>query len=52
MGITTEVMTEAVLEDGAELDEHFGDLGGWVSSALVRLGDLRLDYRPVEASSD
>jgi hypothetical protein len=43
---------QVVLEDGAELDEHFGDLGGWVSSALVRLGDLSLDYRPVEASGD
>ena len=43
---------EAVLNDGAELDEHFGDLGGWVSSALVRLGDLKLEYRPVDASGD
>ena len=43
---------EAVLNDGAELDEHFGDLGGWVSSALVRLGDLKLDYRPVDTSGD
>ena len=41
---------EAVLDDGAELDEHFGDLGGWVSGALVRLGDLKLDYRPVDTS--
>ena len=43
---------EAILADGAELDEHFGDLGGWVSGALVRLGDLKLDYRPVDASGD
>ena len=43
---------EAVLNDGAELDEHFGDLGGWVSGALVRLGDLKLDYRPVDTSGD
>ena len=45
-------LSEAVLDDGAELDEHFGDLGGWVSGALVRLGDLILDYRPVDASGD
>ena len=43
---------EAVLDDGAELDEHFGDLGGWVSGAMVRLGDLKLDYRPAEASGN
>ena len=45
-------MGEAILADGAELDEHFGDLGGWVSGALVRLGDLKLEYRPVDASGD
>ena len=43
---------EAILDDGAELDEHFGDLGGWVSGALVRLGDPKPNYRPVEASGD
>ena len=45
-------LSEDVLDDGAELDEHFGDLGSWVSGALVRLGDLELDYRPVDASGD
>ena len=45
-------LDEAILDDGAELDEHFGDLGGWVSAALVRLGDLKLDYRPIDASGD
>lgn len=45
-------LNEAVLDDGAELDEHFGDLGAWVSSSLVRLGDLRLDYRPADTSGN
>ena len=39
---------EEVLADGAELDAHFSGLGGWISSVLVRLGDVRLDYRPAE----
>ena len=30
------------------LDEHFGALGGWISSMLVRLGDLKLEYLPPE----
>jgi hypothetical protein len=28
------------------LDKHFGAMGSWVASTLVRLGDLRLDYLP------
>ena len=39
---------EEVLADGAELDAHFSGLGGWISSVLVRRGDVRLDYRPAE----
>lgn len=34
------------LEDGSILDEHFGAMGGWVASTLVRLGDLPFDYSP------
>ena len=38
-------LDEEALEDGALLDDHFGALGGWVSGALVRLGDLDLVFR-------
>ena len=43
-------LAEETLADGASktLDEHFGALGGWISSMLVRLGDLKLDYLPPE----
>lgn len=41
-------LAEEALADGSStlLDEHFGALGGWISSVLVRLGDLKLDYLP------
>ncbi|MBC8365587.1 MAG: hypothetical protein H8E59_11355 [Actinobacteria bacterium] len=39
-------LDDEALEDGAVLDDHFGALGGWVSGALVRLGDLDLEFRP------
>jgi hypothetical protein len=43
-------LAEETLADGAStlLDEHFGALGGWISATLVRLGDLRLEFRPAE----
>ncbi len=43
-------LVEEMLADGSStlLDEHFGALGGWISSMLVRLGDVRLDYLPPE----
>ena len=43
-------LAEETLADGASklLDEHFGSLGGWIASLLVRLGDLRLAYLPSE----
>lgn len=36
-------LVEATLADGTntQLDEHFGALGGWIASTLVRLADLR-----------
>src|SRR5207302_193128 len=34
------------------LDQHFGAMGGWVASTLVRLGDLRLDYLPPDPDDD
>lgn len=43
-------LAEETLADGSAstLDEHFGALGGWISSMLVRLGDLKLEYLPPE----
>lgn len=39
-------LDEAGLADGSELDKHFNELGGWIASTLVRLGDLNLRYNP------
>lgn len=39
-------LNEKSLEDGSALDEHFGSMGGWITSALVRLGDLPLRFEP------
>ena len=43
-------LAEETLADGSSqlLDEHFGALGGWIASTLVRLGDLKLDYLPAD----
>jgi hypothetical protein len=43
-------LAEETLADGTSslLDEHFGALGGWVTSTLVRLGDLRFAFLPAE----
>jgi hypothetical protein len=43
-------LAEETLADGSSklLDEHFGDLGGWIASSLVKLGDVRLDFLPGE----
>ena len=37
---------EQCLEDGSILDQHFAAMGGWISSTLVRVGDLSLDFLP------
>jgi len=37
-------LDEASLADGSALDEHFGSLGGWIASTLVKAGDLNLTY--------
>ncbi len=37
-------LDEAALADGSILDDHFGAVGGWISSTLVKLGDLELEY--------
>lgn len=39
-------LDEAALADGSILDDHFGAVGGWISSTLVKLGDLDLEYLP------
>jgi hypothetical protein len=43
-------LVEETLADGTStlLDEHFGALGGWIASTLVRLGDLRFTFLPAE----
>jgi hypothetical protein len=41
-------LAEETVADGTNslLDEHFGVLGSWITSTLVKLGDLRLDFAP------
>lgn len=37
-------LDEDVLADGHKLDEHFASMGGWITSTLVKLGDLPFTY--------
>jgi hypothetical protein len=39
-------LDEAALADGSILDDHFSSMGGWISSTLVRLGDLNFEFLP------
>lgn len=39
-------LEEATLADGSQLDLHFGAMGGWIASTLVKLGDLKCDFLP------
>jgi hypothetical protein len=39
-------LDEATLADGSILDDHFSAMGGWISSTLVRLGDLNFAFLP------
>ena len=41
-------LDEAALADGSILDHHFSAMGGWISSVLVRLGDLNFEFLPPE----
>ncbi len=43
-------LAEETVADGTStlLDEHFGALGGWIASTLVKLGDLQLAFLPAE----
>ena len=43
---------EPTLEDGSILDDHFSAMGGWISSTLVRLGDLTFEFLPPEEATD
>lgn len=45
-------LDEAALADGSILDDHFSAIGGWISSTLVKLGDLKLEYLPPEEQDD
>ena len=45
-------LDEETLADGSVLDDHFGSMGGWITSTLVRLGDLKLKWLPPEVESD
>jgi hypothetical protein len=45
-------LSEEVLADGSVLDDHFAAMGGWIASTLVRLGDLKLDFRPAVDEGD
>src|SRR5258705_7452897 len=39
-------LNEQILADGSMLDEQFKEIGGWVASTLVRLGDLEFEFLP------
>ncbi len=43
-------LAEETLADGASklLDEHFGTLGAWIATTLVKLGDLKLAFLAAE----
>ena len=41
-------LDEKILADGSMLDEQFKEIGGWVASTLVRLGDLKFEFLPAE----
>ena len=47
-------LAEQTLADGAStlLDEHFGVLGGWIASTLVKLGDLKLGFLPADDTGE
>ena len=45
-------LDEETLEDPNRLDEHFGAIGGWISSTLVPLGDLQLEFLPPDQEEE
>jgi hypothetical protein len=44
-------LSEAALADQTSMAADFGALGGWIASSLVKLGDLKLEFRPPEELS-
>jgi len=44
-------LDDAMLEDPSKLDDQIAGLARWVASALVRLADLQLAFRPPEEDS-
>jgi hypothetical protein len=45
-------LDEAALADGSILDDHFSAMGGWISSTLVRLGDIDFEFLPPLAKDE
>jgi hypothetical protein len=47
-------LAEETLADGSSklLDEHFSALGGWIASMLVRLGDVKVTFRPADEGDE
>jgi hypothetical protein len=45
-------LTSDSMERSKELGEHLANMGGWIASTLVRLGDLRLEYLPPDTDDD
>jgi len=39
-------LDDETLADGNTLDDHFGDMGGWITHMLVQLGDITLEFLP------
>jgi hypothetical protein len=45
-------LTSSSIERSKELGEHLANMGAWIASTLVRLGDLRLEYLPPGTDDD
>ncbi|MBJ7307122.1 MAG: hypothetical protein JHC63_04540 [Acidimicrobiia bacterium] len=43
---------EETLADGTRLDDNLGAMGGWISSILVKVGDLGWDFLPAIDQQD
>ena len=45
-------LDEEILADGTRLDAHLGVMGGWISSILVKVGDVAWDFLPTLDGTD
>jgi hypothetical protein len=45
-------LDEETLKEGEKLDVHFNAMGGWISSTLVRLGDLKFEFLPPDEEGE